>query len=72
MEEGIIKIIFVKSSENDSNIFTKIVIQETYEKITVDANFSIERVLEISLTHIKDLIYLFRLSIRDIRKFEIE
>ena len=32
MEDGIIKIGFVRSMENDSDIFTKNVTQEIYEK----------------------------------------
>ena len=34
MEKGLIKIVFVKSEENDADIWTKNVKQETYEKYT--------------------------------------
>jgi hypothetical protein len=80
LEEGIIKIEFVKSVDNKSDIFNKNVTQEFYENhvekfleeyIEGEYNgwrFGIGRVLEISLTLETNSFSMIRISDRDTEK----
>jgi hypothetical protein len=73
-----VKVEFVNSSENDSDIFTKNVSQDTYQRhagnflgvlkiLGVNERFGLGRVLKrYPLRSFKIRFYMFRLSIRDI------